>query len=1480
MFGNFGGTSGFGSFGQNKPATSTFASAGTNLFGNPTSTGGFSTTASTNVFGQPQASGTTNIFGGFNQPKPATGIFGTSQPTTMFGQPNRLPGTGTGGIFSTGATSTVSPFSATGQTQQTGTSIPFNPITGNDTMMRNGVASAISTRNQCITCMKEYENKSLEELRLEDYQLGRKGPSQTNVFGGGQQQTAGGMFPLGQNTGTTTTFGQQTAAFGAAANQTSSLFPSINQQKPQTSFFPNTGAATSAFGGTTFPFNTPTSQPSLFPTNSVTTSGVGSFQFPSSSQPQQSSLGIFGSKTTTAAFGANTFNTATNTTINKPVPLFGGTATSFGTTTNTAFGQQPSLFPTTSQPQNKPAFSFGPTFGTQPTSQSTFGTSAFPTWSNTTSNASLNLGSSGFGTTGTSGFPSFGTTTTNFQSPITNTGFGAGTFNLGNTTTNTSGLSLFNPSGTLGAAPPNFNTISGPAPFGTTPYKDSPLFYNLVTNRSVEDMTKPTNPVAQRQIREASRRKTSSLNSKSVVTGFTFPVPKIHSKKESFFDGFEEEDQGTAIDILSPKTSVKKLAIKNLRGGFHRSSLSTSSFNGSVVEEPSVTEDGGTKANDSQVLNSSNNGLNASVSELFIHRAQPKESGDLNESSCSESPSDSYYVAVNNQNGNGNETYNESYHDKSNAETAHDQYSGYDGAQNHPCGVKYTRSGYYISPDIKELDLLTDAQENCFVRGFIVGRHNYGEIRFLDVVNVGNLDIDETVLFRHKEVVVYPDDNNKPPVGEGINVPAEIRLERVWPIDKATKDPIKVPAKVKALKYEEKLKKSCERLGAEFISYDEQTGRWVFKVSHFSKYSCAPEEEEEDDVSSAAEIPKSGGLGGKTVQNLKTFVGPTQALIIEEDSEGRNLEAPKAFRPEPTSLAQESESGFPERVYIGGGGEPCIPEGALELAGPKNGAPDFAIMSGAIAGGDNVMDMFGSMEEKVDDFPDYFGLSTDVLKSAVPEVSPTVLTNLQSAKVPQHRKRDEIPFLDAVRKQTKFLALHRFPQSNSRKGARVAFGPSGNYIRVVNKSKDYPRANRFIGQVKVEKLTPYREVVNRGESAYPQFYANILTKQLVLMMEHSSPNNLYKLRPEGIVGELIKTLLDDEELQKWQDDQFVSSVVAEPNYIATCKEELQLWLLCNILWPCEELSEDERQDKGFLIEYRIRLADWFKSNAKMLFGSLYDPADTTLKGLLKKGMHLEACELAVEQGNFNLALNLAQCCGESQKAMQLQMDEWEAQGMVEFIPKDVLELYRLCSGLPIWDDIDIKHMSTCEWLQHFAIYLWYICPMNFSIEEAVIHYQTSVVEYAQCDFDVEYPSRLDSSIANTCIHLLKSYVTVGYKIPNLLNPRTNNPDCLDYKLSWLLMHNLKQLGYHPDPDLVEDLTVGFAGQLETMGLFHWAIYVLKTLPQTTARDVMIDRILERNVTTGMRIGQEKSIEFIETLLEIPRTHIEEHCFRV
>lgn len=51
-------------------------------------------------------------------------------------------------------------------TGTTGTTIKFQPLTGTDTMIKNGTTSSINTRHMCITTMKDYENKSLEVYKF------------------------------------------------------------------------------------------------------------------------------------------------------------------------------------------------------------------------------------------------------------------------------------------------------------------------------------------------------------------------------------------------------------------------------------------------------------------------------------------------------------------------------------------------------------------------------------------------------------------------------------------------------------------------------------------------------------------------------------------------------------------------------------------------------------------------------------------------------------------------------------------------------------------------------------------------------------------------------------------------------------------------------------------------------------------------------------------------------------------------------------------------------------------------------------------------------------------------------------------------------------------------------------------------------------------------------------------------------------------
>ena len=109
-------------------------------------------------------------------------------------------------------------FGGTPQPAVVGTTIKFQAINGTDQAVRNNITQTINTLHQCITAMKEYDPKSLEELRFEDYQAKRKYPQQQTGFGTslfGSTTTApatssGGIFGssgLSQSTSSSTGFG-------------------------------------------------------------------------------------------------------------------------------------------------------------------------------------------------------------------------------------------------------------------------------------------------------------------------------------------------------------------------------------------------------------------------------------------------------------------------------------------------------------------------------------------------------------------------------------------------------------------------------------------------------------------------------------------------------------------------------------------------------------------------------------------------------------------------------------------------------------------------------------------------------------------------------------------------------------------------------------------------------------------------------------------------------------------------------------------------------------------------------------------------------------------------------------------------------------------------------------------------------------------------------------------------------------------------
>eukprot|EP00826_Nyctotherus_ovalis_P011853 TRINITY_DN13088_c0_g1_i1.p1 TRINITY_DN13088_c0_g1~~TRINITY_DN13088_c0_g1_i1.p1 ORF type:complete len:489 (+),score=51.57 TRINITY_DN13088_c0_g1_i1:678-2144(+) len=146
---------------------------------------------------------------------------------------------------------------------------------------------------------------------------------------------------------------------------------------------------------------------------------------------------------------------------------------------------------------------------------------------------------------------------------------------------------------------------------------------------------------------------------------------------------------------------------------------------------------------------------------------------------------------------------------------------------------KITKSGYKIYPEVKKLFRMTEAELKA-VKDLEV-ENEWGKILFEGCTDVTGIDFDSIIEIVHEKVVVYSEDSLKPPVGQKLNKPATIHLYKCFP---------KTSGTTSVDKFAGRLKNTTKRQGASFISYNAETGEWIFKVKHFSRYGLKDVEDD------------------------------------------------------------------------------------------------------------------------------------------------------------------------------------------------------------------------------------------------------------------------------------------------------------------------------------------------------------------------------------------------------------------------------------------------------------------------------------------------------------------------------------------------------------------------------------------------------------------------------------------------------------
>ncbi|KAF3952173.1 hypothetical protein ACB098_01G126000 [Castanea mollissima] len=787
-------------FGQ---SSSAFGAASTPAFGASTSPS-FSF-GSTPAFGQSSSAFGSSAFGSTTPFGAQSSPFGAQSTTPAFG------GTGIG----------QSPFGS----QRGGSRVAaYTPTTEAD----SGTGAQAGGKLESISAMPVYKDKSHEELRWEDYQLGDKG----------------GPLPAGQPSGGISFSSSPSPSFGqTAANPFSSSMPS-NPFAPKNS-------------------------------------SIGGLNFASSPTPQFSSS-PFSASTSPSLFGSASLSTTTNTFgLNSSPSIFGQPSlfnSGSAQTTNPAF---------TSNTQSSPLFQSSPPIGQ---TSSTFGQSSFGQTTNSPFGQGLGPSSTGFNTFSSTPSLSFSQPNPSFSMPFqpAQPAQTASTFNLSNYgQTQPAGGSIFaGSSGTLGQS--NIGQFSAtqssavvqpvPAtnPFGTLPALPQMSIGRVGTAPSIQYGISSL-PVVDKP---APVRISSLLTSRHLSQRrIRLPARKYHTKNDGpkvpFFSDDEETPSSTpkADALFIPRENPRSLVIRPIEQWPMRASVERASplkestsvhENGKVSEEAGAPFQGGSISEDKDTTkfplaveaelqqraiqektekamkSSGRKGireLNGLFNSVNYDSASSRRIG--NESSVENgfAKEQVHNLKVNQKPNGVHEDHSvqkgDSYMTLSGHRAGEAAIVYEHGADIEALMPKLRRSDYYTEPRIQELAAKERAEPGfCrHVRDFVVGRHGYGSIKFLGETDVRRLDLEALVQFNNREVIVYMDDSKKPPIGQGLNKPAEVTLLNVKCFDKKTGQQYTEGPKIE--KYKEMLKRKAEDQGAEFVSYDPIKGEWKFRVSHF-----------------------------------------------------------------------------------------------------------------------------------------------------------------------------------------------------------------------------------------------------------------------------------------------------------------------------------------------------------------------------------------------------------------------------------------------------------------------------------------------------------------------------------------------------------------------------------------------------------------------------------------------------------------------
>ncbi|CAG9539116.1 unnamed protein product [Cercopithifilaria johnstoni] len=1444
---------------------SPFGSSNTSAFGAGSSLFGSSTNRSTTGFGTQTTTQSTGLFGQksiFGSPGQSTSLFGSTQPassasTSIFGQSKPLFGASST-TQSAGFGGTTSLFGSTQPAQQTsgvfgssfgtstisGTTIKFEPPTSTDTMLRNGTNQTISTKHMCITAMKQYENKSLEELRCDDYLANRKGPQSGGLVFGQTSQPSSSLFGTSTITTQPSIFGQSkplfgstSTGFGTTTTTSSMLFgtptttTSIFGSKPTggglfgsstvASPFGQTQTSTGLFGAKpSTGFGTQSS--SLFggPAFSATTSASSPFTFGNSTQPATSTAptGLFGAKPSTSgfsAFGASTstaspFGTQSTGGLFGSKPVTGGL---FGSNTGSLFGQAapsstPSLFGSSA---SKPTNSlFGST-----AAQPVFGSTQQVAGGNVSSAAPIVLGAD---------FNQWQIEKAVIEAQLAASPYGDNPLLKLLTTESQEKSNILNPvsverqirflASKKDATAMTTTTPSGPLALGSIPSAASRIRLSASKSRdSIGDFTYHSMflPPGLR----GSNRKNTSLNLDSTAN-------RSYSTNGSSSSVDPSNFLGTNTSQLSKSkhnSNVKRLDLsvlhkymenrRNSANSVAQTSSSVAQTYGdnettdnvqvgtvSKADTRSVTAELATTGQRTGVSSVLSPSANLSVDNTNAAEGQPTNSHSGLQRTTEVSSSMAYSEE---------ENINNSL-DVTNSSVVNSPSENAALRSVHPAGIILTRRDYECEPSLEELaEMALKNNGVCHIEsGFTIRRLAFGSVFWPGPFDLRDVNLDKVVHFRQHEVIVYPDDNSKPPLGQELNRFAEVSLDRVWPRDKKTREYITDPLRLEEMGYRAKLERASLKMGAKFKDYRPETGTWVFTVPHFTKYGLT----EDDDNDMLDETELKTAFKASRIQNAVQRAKLPKLKVAHED-EIANTAASGASTTDGFQDHQQELKQIDSLFFVRGlGGINGYGKSFLE----QNAFFDTHVVHDSIR-----TSMVSETEHKME-FCDNKAVLDDLMGDSL---------MIDAEEQEDSTSQSQIYLIDPVNEIKSYLkeGEQTIMKIAGRTGTFIDGSlmngrcgrVSWNHGRVYWIS-DLPNSLsvRCLKLQCIDKVpTEYIIDLFRKIDSMSKIMSNEDTDNLIFqnVSQRKPDGEFYDLITYSLAASRSNSMSHDSNVLELCDALFGSQIIADTNYtkMLNRREEVAKWLQKYVI-TTEQHGKPPPSGPAKILHL-------------LLIGDLE-----------------AAVEEAVESNYPHLACGLSVFRHTNRAAYKNQIEHWKETKECKFIDENLLKIYLLMAG-EMQAEINGRKIFVndgLDGLQALCTFVSYFDPFDASLKYALHAFEN----------DLKAREAEHTLKCNVFYKLIQLACDATQSMEAVLEPGCTAVDPMDYHLCWHLWFILRILGFERCSESAEHaLHIRYAEQLCQMELYYLAAIVLMHISDLQSRnDALIglgDRIADK-----------------------------------